>query len=148
MAVHDIGARNDNGTCLAVPTGLVAERLDSAVVFSHYEVRVRDLMVMADIGIHHHELGKLQPLIISLVAKIQGGLPREGQNVLNYQVIPQIAERLAKERTGLIETFAARLAENVLVFDDVECVEILIEKPKALAPAMAGVRIIAERPRR
>jgi dihydroneopterin aldolase len=112
------------------------------------KVFVRGLKVDAQIGVHRHEEGRTQPLVIDVeldVAVTNWGSLAE---TVNYEIIAAKARKVAAQgHRGLVETFAHHLAESCLEEPKVTSVRIRVEKPLALAPeaAGAGVEITAVR---
>lgn len=106
------------------------------------QIAVNDLRVAADIGVHSHEIGRKQTLIIGVVADIV--TPREDilTETIDYNRIVEHAQDLACERICLIETFAARLAERCLESDLVVRVEVCVQKPAALLNGLASTRVV------
>jgi len=112
------------------------------------KVFVRGLKVDAQIGVHKHEKGRTQPLIIDVELDVAvtdwGSLAA----TVNYEVIAEAARRVAAQgHRGLVETFAHHLAEACFEEPKVTRARIRVEKPLALAPeaAGAGVEITAVR---
>lgn len=106
------------------------------------QVAVNDLRVAADIGVHSHEIGRKQTLIIGVVADIV--TPREDilTETIDYNRIVEHAQDLARERISLIETFAAKLADRCLESDLVLRVEVCVQKPAALLNGLASTRVV------
>ncbi|AIT81893.1 dihydroneopterin aldolase (plasmid) [Novosphingobium pentaromativorans US6-1] len=106
------------------------------------QVGVSDLRVAADIGVHSHEIGRRQTLVISVIADIV--TPREDAlaETIDYNRIVEYAQDLARERICLIETYAARLADLCLQSDLVVRVEVSVQKPAALLNGLASTRIV------
>ena len=109
------------------------------------EVLVSDLRLAAFIGVHAHELGRRQ----SLVVHVRLGIDTVGEDQLaqtiDYNHVVAAAQALAEQRIALIETFGQRLAAACLVFQAVRRAEVLVEKPGALNHAMAAARTVIER---
>ena len=99
---------------------------------------------MADIGVHAHEIGARQPLLVSAILTI--AMPQHDALIetFDYARIVSLAEALAEQRIQLIETFARRLSEACLAHPAVLRAEIQVEKPRALANGLAGTRIVLE----
>jgi dihydroneopterin aldolase len=119
---------------------------------SGLKVFVRELRLEVEIGIHAHEHGRLQPLVIEVELDVITSGASTGfahiADTLNYEVI--VAKARAVAEAGhilLVEAFAERLAQACLEDARVTRARVRIEKPEALAPAAqaAGVEIIAER---
>ena len=99
-------------------------------------VGVRDLTVMADIGVETAEIGRRQPLVVPAVVAIAS--PADGAIAarIDYRTIAGLALALAEQRTALIETFVRRLAERCLALGGT-MVEVTFAKPNALPDGLA-----------
>ena len=101
-------------------------------------VFVRGLNIQAGIGIHDHEIGRLQTLIIDVSLDMGPQTVTRLADTVNYETIAQAARDIAAEgHIGLVESFAERLALAVLADDRVRRVTVRIEKPGALDGAVA-----------
>jgi dihydroneopterin aldolase len=117
-------------------------RLTAASVF------VRGLAVEAEIGVHAHEQGRRQPLLVDVELAIAHGEGWRLADTLDYEKILAHAREVADSgHIGLVETFAWRLARACLAEPRVVRARVRVEKPMALAPhaAAAGVEITLER---
>lgn len=111
-------------------------------------VFVRGLTVEAQIGVHDHEHGRAQPLIIDVELSMEMHEPERLSQTFNYEAIARAARTIAATgHIGLVETFAWRLARALLEDDRVNQVRVRIEKPTALAPdaLAAGVEMTLAR---
>jgi dihydroneopterin aldolase len=111
-------------------------------------VFVRALRVDAHIGLHAHEHGRRQPLIIDVELDLTGEPWRSIHETVDYDKIAAHARAVADEgHVLLVETFAWRLARACLQEAGVTRARVRVDKPLALAPSAegAGVEIIAER---
>ncbi len=121
-----------------------APRITLAKVF------VRALTVSAEIGVHGHEWGRRQPLIVDVELDVEAasrGWRTIGETV-NYELIVGHARAIADAgHIGLVETFAWRLAAACLGEPRVRVARVRVEKPLALAPdaQAAGVEIVMEK---
>jgi dihydroneopterin aldolase len=109
-------------------------------------VFVRGLRIDAEIGVHDHEHGRKQPLIVDVELDVEAAGWRALHETVNYEVIVEAARAIAAEgHIGLVENFARRLADRCLTYPRVAQARVRVEKPLALAPdaAGAGVEIIA-----
>jgi len=104
-------------------------------------VTLRDLHILADIGVHHHEIGRPQPLILHVSLAVVPPDRDHAEAVFDYVRIKAIAEALSRERIVLIETFGRRLAEACFAHRLVLGVAVTVEKPLAVPGAMACVTI-------
>ena len=108
------------------------------------KIFVTGLKVEAQIGVHAHEKGKAQPLVVDveLDAPIAGA--RRLADTINYERVGEAARAIAAEgHILLVEDFAERLARACLADPRVTRARVRVEKPQALAPhaAAAGVEI-------
>ncbi len=111
-------------------------------------VFVRGLRVGAQIGVHAHEHGRRQPLILDIELEVAGEPWRGIGETVDYTRIVAHARAIADQgHVGLVETFAWRLARACLAEPNVTRARVRVEKPEALAPDAhgAGVEIVAER---
>ncbi|HEX7759339.1 MAG TPA: dihydroneopterin aldolase [Caulobacteraceae bacterium] len=106
---------------------------------------VRDLSVTADIGVHAHEVGRPQSLIVNVTLRVRPPASDQLAETIDYTDVVSAAQSLANQRIGLIESFAHRLATACLRHPAVEEADVLIEKPGALADGLAGARVVLER---
>lgn len=105
---------------------------------------VRQLQVEAEIGARSDERGRQQLLIVDVEAQIAPALFDELEATVDYRAIAATARRIAEQgHIVLIETYAQRLALACLALSGISAVHVMVCKPQALAPAMAGVRVTA-----
>ena len=120
------------------------------------KVFVRGLTVAAEIGLHAHERGHSQPLIIDVELELDLDLDletaSEGWRTIdateNYDHIAEHARAIAGGgHIGLVETYAWRLAEACLAEPGVTIARVKVAKLLALAPdaQAAGVEIVLEK---
>lgn len=105
-------------------------------------VSVRDIVVQADIGVHAHEIGHPQPLVVSVILEIDAPHADRIEATIDYNGIVALAEALGAQRIGLIETFAHRLATQCLEFAGVRSADVAVEKPRALGNGVASTRLV------
>ncbi len=110
-------------------------------------VFVRGLRVEAGIGVHDHEQGRLQPLIIDVTLALAPAPVERLADTINYETVAQAARAIVAEgHVGLVETFAERLAAACLDDVRVRRCTVRIEKPGALeAAAAAGCEVVLAR---
>lgn len=102
-------------------------------------VFVRGLRVEAGIGVHDHELGLLQTLVIDVALDLGAHPVERLADTVNYERIAEAARAIVAEgHVGLVETFAERLAQDCLKDPRVRRVTVRIEKPGALDSAQAA----------
>lgn len=110
-------------------------------------VFIRDLELLAQIGIHGHEQGMPQPLRINVELEAEASPNADKvEEVVDYETIANgIREIVASGHINLAETLAERIAEKCLSDKRVATVRVRVEKLHALQGAdAAGVEI--ERP--
>lgn len=105
-------------------------------------VRVRDLPLLADIGINPDEIGRRQPLVIHVELTLAVGPVTGVTETIDYRRIASAAERLALVHIPLIETFAYRLGTECLGWDKVIEAKVSVDKPFALTRGLAGVEVV------
>lgn len=113
----------------------------------HIRVSVRDLPVMADIGINPEEIGQRQPLVISVALSVAWRDEDSITTTVDYRRIAQAVQTLADQRIGLIESFAQRLADQCAAFPGVVRASVTVDKPRALSAGLASVTAVSVRPR-
>lgn len=113
-----------------------------------FSIFVRGLSVDAEIGIHAHEHGRTQPLVVDVELSLTPGRVEHIADTVNYETVLTEACRIAEAgHMNLVETFADRLARALMVDDRVLKVRVRVEKPQALAPhaQAAGVEVVLGR---
>jgi dihydroneopterin aldolase len=106
-------------------------------------VVLRDLAVEADIGCYAHEKGTLQPLNVTIELTLRvDRFDEDLDKTVDYTALADRARRLGATHIDLIETFAERLAAECLALAHVAAARIVVEKPRAVPGAMAGVEIV------
>ena len=108
------------------------------------KVFVTGLKVQAEIGVHRHEIGRVQPLIVDVELDVPSAGAGRLSETLNYETILQAARDIAHSgHIELVETFAERLARACLTDPRVTRARIRVEKPLALQPdaVAAGVEL-------
>ena len=122
---------------------------DAAKAIRH--VFIRNLEVLAHIGIHGHEQGKLQPVRINVDLAVEDAAKIEDRldQVVDYEAITKkIGAIVASGHINLAETFAERIAQACFEDARVKTARVRVEKLHALPGAeSAGVEIERERPR-
>jgi 7,8-dihydroneopterin aldolase/epimerase/oxygenase len=113
-------------------------------------VFVRDLEIVASVGVLEHEKRYEQRIIVSadlFVRDDYDGASDRLADVLDYsKVVDGIARLVQGEHVNLIETLAERIASQCLADTRVESVRVRIEKPDVL-PSCRSVGIEIERRR-
>jgi dihydroneopterin aldolase len=101
-------------------------------------VFVRGLSIQAGIGIHDHEQGRFQTLVIDVTLDLGPAPVDRLSDTVNYETVAHAAREIARSgHVGLVETFAERLAMACLDDARVRAVTVRIEKPGALDGAVA-----------
>ncbi len=112
-------------------------------------VFIRNLEVLANIGIHGHERGKHQPVRINVDLAVEDAAVIEDRldKVVDYEAIThRIREIVASGHINLAETLAERIAQACFADPRVKTTRIRVEKLHALPGAeSAGVEIERER---
>jgi dihydroneopterin aldolase len=113
-------------------------------------VFMRDLEIVASVGVFEHEKRYEQPIVVSIdlvVSDTYDGVSDRLANVLDYsKVVDGISRLVQREHVNLIETLAERIATHCLTDGRVESVRVRIEKPEVM-PACRSVGIEIERRR-
>jgi dihydroneopterin aldolase len=113
-------------------------------------VFVRDLEIVASVGVHEHEKRYEQRVFISADLAVRDdydGVSDRLEDVLDYStLVDGIARLVQSEHVNLIETLAERIARHCLQDARVESVRVRIEKPDAM-PLCRTVGIEIERRR-
>lgn len=95
-------------------------------------VFVRDLVLMALIGVHNHEQDRPQRVRINLdlaVREGDGGLEDDLANVVCYeQLVSGVQEIFDQGHVGLVETIAERISEMCLTDFRVRSARVRVEK--------------------
>ena len=132
-----------------VPSNVQPLRIaDAALAVRH--VFIRNLELLALIGVHGHEKGKLQPIRINVDLAVEDAAVIEDKldQVVDYGAITRkIRGLIGKGHINLAETMAERIA--TLCFEDlrVKSARVRVEKLHALPGAeSAGVEIERRRP--
>ena len=115
-------------------------RLTSAKTF------VRDIRVEAEIGVYDFEYGRTQPLVVEVELDVTASRFEELGDIINYEhIVNWTREVAASGHIELVETFAYRVAAACMRDARVLAARVRVEKPEALAPAVAGVEITLRR---
>ena len=114
-------------------------------------VFVRDLEVMATLGIHEHEKLKAQRIIVNIDLSVKEGddpMVDDIRNVVSYEIVVKKVEAIiARGHVNLVETLAELFAEACLKDKRVMAARVRIEKPDIIKNARSvGVEIERLRP--
>jgi len=104
-------------------------------------VRVTDLPLLADIGINPDEIGRRQPLVVTVELTLRSQRIHEIADTVDYRSIVRAAEALATVHIPLIEMFAHRLGAECVRWRGVQSARVKIDKPFAISPGLAGVEV-------
>ncbi|MBE7217272.1 MAG: dihydroneopterin aldolase [Caulobacteraceae bacterium] len=100
---------------------------------------MRGLRLDAEIGLHPHERGRTQPLLVDIEAELAPHPVGAIGDTLNYETLATLARALAaRGHVELVETYAQELAGAVLRQSAALRVRVRVEKPQALEGAAAG----------
>lgn len=118
-----------------------APRLEALTVF------VRGLEIEAGIGVHDHEQGRLQRLVIDVALELAPEPIERLSDTVDYETVAAAARLLAGGgHIGLVETFAERLATACLQNPQVRRCTVRIDKPGALGDAsVPGCEVVLAR---
>lgn len=110
-------------------------------------VFMRGLRLEARIGLHPHERGRTQPLVVDVEAELAPAPVEDIGGTLNYEVLRALALALAdRGHIELVETYVQDLAAAVLRNTAALRVRVRVEKPLALEGVdAAGVEIVLSR---
>lgn len=114
-----------------------------------YNIFIRNLVLVARIGVHAHEKTRPPRLRIGVEIGLKGEVPGRDEiaAVLSYEAIVEGIKRMASGgHINLVETFADRVAKLCLVDRRVEKVRVSVEKLDVY-PEMESVGVIIERRR-
>ena len=118
---------------------------------SERRIFIRELELIASVGVYEHEKRYEQRVVVSLeLAVIDGydGRTDRLEHVYDYDAaIAAVKETIAEGHLHLIETLAERIADRCLADARVKHVSVRIEKPDVL-PACRGIGIEIVRPPR
>lgn len=123
--------------------GRAAPQLDEKAKLRH--IFIRNLELLAHIGIHGHEKTKHQPVRINVDLDVEDAQALEDRldRVVDYESITlRIRAIVARGHINLAETLAEEIAEACLEDARVHCARIRVEKLHAVPGAeAAGVEI-------
>ena len=109
-------------------------------------VFVRDLTLLALIGIHDAEKIKPQRIVVNIdlsVQEMDSPMPDDISHVVSYEIIVKKCEAIVAEgHVNLVETLAEKFAETCLKDKRVVAARVRIEKPDIIPNAKSvGVEI-------
>jgi 7,8-dihydroneopterin aldolase/epimerase/oxygenase len=117
----------------------------------HRRVFVRDLEIVASVGVLEHEKRYEQRIIISadlFVRDDYDGVSDRVADVVDYsQVVDGIVRLVQSEHVNLLETLAERIADQCLIDTRVLSVRVCIAKPDIMESCgSVGIEIERHRP--
>ena len=102
-------------------------------------VFVRDLEIMALLGVYEHEKRNAQRILVNIdlaVREDQANLADDIANVVSYETVVRRVEAIvAQGHVHLVETLAERIAEACLVDERVSAARVRVEKPDIIPNA-------------
>ena len=107
-------------------------------------VFVRDLELMALIGIYDHEKVKPQRVTVNIDLSVQEGSGDDDiSHVVSYEIVVKKVEAIIAEgHVNLVETLCERIAESCLTDKRVMAARVRVEKPDIIPNARSvGVEI-------
>ena len=109
-------------------------------------VFVRDLEIIALLGVHEHEKRKAQRIVVNIDLSVREeptSLADDIKNVVSYEAVVRRVEAIvAQGHVHLVETLAERIAEACLADERVSAARVRIEKPDIIPNARSvGVEI-------
>ena len=106
------------------------------------KIFVTGVRLQAEIGVHPHERGRAQPLVVDVELDVPNAGSKRLRDTVNYETIVQAARDVAAQgHIMLVETFAEQLARACLADGRVTRARVRVEKPLALAPDAAGAGV-------
>lgn len=100
------------------------------------KVFVRGLTVQAAIGVHDHERGRLQPLVVEIEADLGDVAVERYADTVDYETLADHARATAAAgHVDLVEEFVETLARACLADPRIRAVRVRAEKPEAVAGA-------------
>ena len=113
----------------------------------HLLVFVRGLRIDANIGIHAHERGRRQPLVVECELTLRDQPVHHLSDTVDYDHITARAKANADVgHVELVEEYVERLAQDLMDDPRVRSVRVRAEKPEAIAGAEAvGCEVLLTR---
>jgi 7,8-dihydroneopterin aldolase/epimerase/oxygenase len=102
-------------------------------------VFVRGLRIDARIGVHAHEHGRLQPVMLDIELEVDDRRIEGIADTVDYEEVAGWARRVFEVgHVDLVEHYAERLGQACLDDPRVRSVKVRIEKPEALRGAQGA----------
>ena len=125
-----------------------SERAEASSQTPCDRISLRDYVVEVEIGAFQQERGTLQRVRFNVVVEVlptSGPIDDDVDRILSYDKVTEaIGHALKAERINLLETLAARVAEQILLEPQAERVFVRIEKLDR-GPFSLGVEIVRSR---
>lgn len=124
-----------------------ATPLPRAIRRESLKVFVRGLRIDANIGVHAHERGRRQPLIVECELTLRDQPVHHLSDTVDYDHITARAQANADVgHVELVEEYVERLAQDLMDDPRVRSVRVRAEKPEAIAGAEAvGCEVLLTR---
>lgn len=123
----------------------------SAPATGRRRILIRDLEIVASIGVFEHEKRYEQRILVSLDLSVEDaydGVSDRIEHVVDYaRVVDGVSRLVQQEHLHLIETLAERIAGHCLEDRRIVGVRVRVEKPDVL-PSVRCVGVEIERRRR
>jgi dihydroneopterin aldolase len=129
---------------MATDTGITNHLASGSDRLRH--VFVRDLEIMALLGVYEHEKRKPQRIVLNIDLSVREDLVNladDIENVVSYEAVVRRVEAIvAQGHVHLVETLAERIAEACLADERVSAARVRVEKPDIIPNARSvGVEI-------
>lgn len=111
------------------------------------KVFVRGLRVQAAIGVHDHERGRFQPLLVEIEADLGELVVERYADTVDYETLADHARTTAAAgHVDLVEEYVETLARACLADPRIRAVRVRAEKPEAVNQAEgAGCELVLRR---
>lgn len=130
------------------PRQLSSEYADATHGFRH--VFVRDLALIAMVGIYEHEKRHPQRILVNIDCAVQehgGALEDDIKNVVSYEKVVKNVKAIVQDgHVNLVETLAEKIADKVLKNRSIKRIRVRVEKLDII-PEASSVGIEIERTR-
>jgi dihydroneopterin aldolase len=102
-------------------------------------VFVKGLRIEANIGVHAHERGRLQPVVVDLELEVEDRRIEGIADTVDYEEVAGWARQTAEVgHLDLVEHYAERLGQKCLDDPRVRSVKVRVDKPEALRGAQGA----------
>jgi len=112
-----------------------------AVRAGYYRILIRDLQLMASVGVHTHERDAPQPIRLNLDLQVRRGGP--GLGVVDYDaIVTEVTALMARGHIDLVEDVADQIMDFCLTDPRVDEITVRVEKLNAIErTASVGVEM-------